>query len=82
MHRQVTGALYTTGWNDDRQQGKVWHSFKDILGIVFLVFWLEMMNGEKFMKKSGTISVVRGCWKIYGRKQGSTKPKQKKPLTL
>ncbi len=40
-YTQLAGMM-----TDSRQQGKVWHSFKDIPGVVFLVFWPEMMNGE------------------------------------
>ena len=32
---------------DSRQQVKVKHSLKDILGIVFLPSWPAMMNGRK-----------------------------------
>lgn len=31
---------------DSRQQAKVKHSIKDVIGIVFLLFWQEMMNGQ------------------------------------
>lgn len=32
---------------DTRQQAKVWHPLKDILGIVFLPSWPATMNGQK-----------------------------------
>lgn len=31
---------------DSRQQVKVLHSVKDIIGIVFLLYWLITMNGQ------------------------------------